>query len=211
MARYTGPSCKKCRKLDTKLFLKGTKCYTSCVMEHRSAKQTRPTGPRPFRGKQSEYAVRLAEKQRARHMASMTERPFRNLFKKAEKMPGQTGEAFLRFLETRLDNIVRRIGFAVSLKTARQIVKHGHIKVNDRNVDIPSFQVRPGDKVAIVGEIAQSVAVKQGLEETEKRSLRPSFIEYDAANRSGKLVRWPDRGEMSFPVKEQLIVEYYSK
>jgi small subunit ribosomal protein S4 len=211
MARYTGPSCKKCRKLDTKLFLKGTKCYTSCVMEHRAAKQTRPGGPRPFRGKQSDYALHLAEKQRARHMIAMTEQPFRNMFARAEKMPGQTGEAFLRLLETRLDNIVRRIGFAVSLKTSRQLVRHGHIKVNDRRVSIPSYQLKPGDKVMIVGDIAQSVAVKQGIEETEKRSLRPSFIEYDAAGKSGKLVRWPDRGEMSFPVKEQLIVEYYSK
>jgi len=214
MARYTGPSCKKCRKLDTKLFLKGSKCYTACVMERRAAKQVRPgghAGGKSFKGKKSEYAVRLAEKQCARHMIGMTEQPFRNVFARAEKMPGQTGESFLRFLETRLDNITRRIGFAVSLKAARQLVRHGQIKVNDKKVSIPSYQVKPGDKVAITAASAGTVGVQQSLEAAEKRSLRPSFVSYDAAAREGKLLRQPDRGEMSFPVKEQLIVEFYSK
>ncbi|MFA5162632.1 MAG: 30S ribosomal protein S4 [Elusimicrobiales bacterium] len=212
MARYTGPSCKKCRKLDTKLFLKGGKCYSSCVMERRSAKPPMRGGSgRSFRSKQSEYAVRLAEKQRARRMIAMTEQPFRNTFARAAKTPGKTGEIFLRFLETRLDNIARRIGFATSLKTARQMVKHGHVKVNDKKVDIPSYQLKPGDRVSISSAAAETLVVRQGLEAAEKRSLRPSFITYDAAAREGKLLRWPDRGEMSFPVKELLIVEHYSK
>jgi len=209
MARYTGPSCKKCRKLDTKLFLKGTKCYNNCTQEKRSV-ATRNGRP-PFKKKVSEYAVRLGEKQKARQMAGMTEQPFQNLFHKAAQTKGQTGEMFLRFLELRLDNIVRRMGFASSLKTARQLVLHGHVKVNDRVVSIPSFQVRVGDKVALDQRLAGTVVVKQGLSETEKRSMRPSFLEFDANTLSGKLLRVPDRGEMSIPVKEQLIVEFYSK
>ncbi|MDD2772619.1 MAG: 30S ribosomal protein S4 [Elusimicrobiales bacterium] len=210
MARYTGASCKKCRKLETKLFLKGTKCYTACTMERRASKQLRPQH-KGFRSKKSEYSFRLAEKQRARLMSGMTEQPFRNLFARAEKATGQTGEAFLRFLETRLDNVVRRLGFAVSLKTARQLVRHGHIKVNDRTVSIPSYQLKPGDKIAVISKLSGVPVVKQGIEETEKRSMRPSFLEYDASSKTGRLLRWPDRGEMSYPVKEQMIVEFYSK
>jgi len=211
MARYLEASCKRCRKLDTKLFLKGVKCYTNCTMDKRSAKPAgRPMG-RSFRNKQSEYAIRLAEKQKARRMAGVTEIPFRNLFRKAANTKGQTGEIFLRFLEVRLDNVVRRMGFASSLKTARQLVCHGHVKVNDKAVNVPSFQLQPGDKISVGTKAAATVAVKQGLSEAEKRSLRPAFLEFDRAAMAGKLLRWPDRGEMSYPVKEQLIVEYYSK
>jgi len=209
MSRDTGSSCKKCRRIDTKLFLKGTKCYTKCIMERRANQRANQKGGK-FRSKKSEYAIHLIEKQKARMMAGMTEQPFANLFHKAAQTTGQTGETFLQFLEMRLDNIVRRIGFAVSLKTARQIVKHGHIKVNDVVVDIPSYQVRVGDVVSLIS-MKETPAVKQGLEETDKRSLRPSFLEYDAQNMSGKLLRLPDHGELSFPVKEQLIVEFYSK
>ncbi|MDD4004761.1 MAG: 30S ribosomal protein S4 [Elusimicrobiaceae bacterium] len=208
MARYTEARCKKCRKLDTKLFLKGTKCFTGCVMEKRAAKQGRFQS---FRSKKSEYAVRLMEKQRAKFAAGMTERPFSNLFVKATHMPGRSGEMFLRLLETRLDNVVRRLGFAVSLQAARQLVSHGHVKVNDRRVDVASFHVKPGDRVTLDSAVAGTTAVKQGLEETDKRALRPSFLEYDGAKFSGKLLRWPDRGEMSYSVNEQLIVEFYSK
>ena len=209
MSRYTGPSCKKCRKLGCKLFLKGTKCYTNCVMDKLASVKKGKGGPR--KAKLSEYGVRLYEKQKARFMSGMTEVPFANLFDKATKATGQTGEQFLKYLETRLDNIVKRTGFATSLRTARQLVLHGHIKVNDKVVNVPSYQVKVGDRVTIDAKLAASVTVKQGMEEAEKRALRPSFLQYDASKNTATLLRWPDRSESSYPVNDQLIVEHYSK
>ena len=212
MSRYTGPSCKRCRKAETKLFLKGVKCYHKCVLDRISSTTRRGAySVRKRRGKASEYSLRLKEKQKARRMAGMNEVPFKNLFVKASKTRGKTGETLLRFLEVRLDNIVRRLGFAVSLKAARQLVLHHHIRVNGKVVNISSYQLKPGDKVTLDSGVSEIVLVKQGLEETEKRSLRPSFLEYDAQTLTGKLLRWPDRTELSFPVKDQLLVEYYSK
>lgn len=212
MSRYTGPSCKRCRKAETKLFLKGVKCYQKCVLD-RISSTTRRGGytTRKRRGKASEYSLRLKEKQKARRMVGMTEVPFKNLFVKASKTRGKTGETLMRFLEIRLDNIVRRLGFAVSLKAARQLVLHQHIRVNGKVVNISSYQLKPGDKVTLDSGVSEIVLVKQGLEETEKRSLRPSFLEYDSQTMTGELLRWPDRTELSFPVKDQLLVEYYSK
>ena len=209
MSRYTGPSCKKCRKLGCKLFLKGTKCYTNCVMDKLASVKKGKGGPR--KAKLSEYGVRLYEKQKARFMSGMTEVPFANLFDKATKATGQTGEQFLKYLETRLDNIVKRTGFATSLRTARQLVLHGHIKVNDKVVNVPSYQVKVGDRVTIDAKLAASVTVKQGMEEAEKRALRPSFLQYDASKNTATLLRWPDKSESSYPVNDQLIVEHYSK
>lgn len=210
MSRYTGPSCKKCQKLSQKMFLKGTKCFTNCLVDRQKAvKEKRFTsGPR---NKQSDYGKHLREKQIARLTAQIGETQFRRFFTKATKDKGQTGEALLRFLEVRLDNIVRRIGFAVSLKAARQLVNHGHIKVNGRCVDIASCLLKPGDEVSIDPRTLDTVLVKQGLEHAEKTAQRPSFISWNAANKTGKLVRWPDRAESSISVDEQLIVEYYSK
>ncbi len=209
MSRYTGPSCKKCRKLASKLFLKGTKCYSNCVMDKLASVKKGRGGPR--KPKLSEYGVRLYEKQKARFVSGMTETPFANLFAKAAKAEGQTGDAFLRYLETRLDNLVKRAGFATAMRTARQIVLHGHIKVNDKVVTIPSYAVKIGDKITVDPKFAEGVVVKQGMEETEKRSLRPSFLQYDADKHTVTLLRWPDRGESSYPVNDQLIVEHYSK
>ena len=209
MSGYTGPSCKKCRKLGCKLFLKGTKCYTNCVMDKLASVKKGKGAPR--KAKLSEYGVRLYEKQKARFMSGMTEVPFANLFDKATKATGQTGEQFLKYLETRLDNIVKRTGFATSLRTARQLVLHGHIKVNDKVVNVPSYQVKVGDRVTIDAKLAASVTVKQGMEEAEKRALRPSFLQYDASKNTATLLRWPDRSESSYPVNDQLIVEHYSK
>ena len=209
MSRYTGPSCKKCRKLGCKLFLKGTKCYTNCVMDKLASVKKGKGGPR--KAKLSEYGVRLYEKQKARFMSGMTEVPFANLFDKATKATGQTGEQFLKYLETRLDNIVKRTGFATSLRTARQLVLHGHIRVNDKVVNVPSYQVKVGDKVSIDAKLAASVTVKQGMEEADKRALRPSFLQYDASKNTATLLRWPDKSESSYPVNDQLIVEHYSK
>ena len=209
MSRYTGPSCKKCRKLACKLFLKGTKCYSNCVMD-KLANAKKGKGIQK-RAKLSEYAVRLHEKQKARFISGMTEVPFANLFERANKSTGQTGEQFLKYLETRLDNVVKRTGFASSLRAARQIVLHGHIKVNDKVVNVPSYQVKVGDKIALDSKLADNATVKQGLEDAQKRSLRPSLSEFDAATNTATLLRWPDRNESSYPVNDQLIVEHYSK
>ncbi|OGR53240.1 MAG: 30S ribosomal protein S4 [Elusimicrobia bacterium GWA2_62_23] len=212
MSRYTGPSCKKCTKVSQKLFLKGTKCHTNCQVDkaQRAEKEKRfGGGGRP--NKMSDYAKHLRQKQIARLTAQVTEAQFKRFFDKAAKDKGQTGAALLRFLEVRLDNVVRRLGFAVSLKAARQLVCHGHISVNGRCVDIPSVILKPGDEISINSKTAETVLVKQGLEHAEKTTQRPSFLSWDAGTKKGKLVRWPDRAESSINADEQMIVEYYSK
>jgi len=211
MSRYTGPSCKKCTKVNQKMFLKGTKCHTNCLVDRaqRAEKEKRFSGGRP--NKMSDYGKHLREKQIARLTAQVSEAQFKRFFAKASKDKGQTGAALLRFLEVRLDNIVRRLGFAVSLKAARQLVNHGHVKVNGRVLSIPSAMLKPGDEVTIAQKTAEIVLVKQGLEHAEKTTHRPSFLSWDAGSKTGKLVRWPDRAESSINADEQLIVEFYSK
>jgi small subunit ribosomal protein S4 len=212
MSRYTGPSCKKCQKLTQKLFLKGTKCFTNCAVDRQKAAAKDKKfggGGRPV--KMSDYGKHLREKQIARLSAQVGEAQFRRFFSMASKDKGQTGEALLRFLEVRLDNVVRRLGYAVSMKAARQLVNHGHIKVNNRCVSIPSYLCKPGDEISIDSKTAETVLVKQGLEHAEKAAQRPSFLSWNAGTRSGKVVRWPDRAESSISVDEQLIVEFYSK
>ncbi|MBI4803489.1 MAG: 30S ribosomal protein S4 [Elusimicrobia bacterium] len=212
MSRYTGPSCKKCSKISQKLFLKGNKCFTNCAVDKKQkASRDRKFSSGHSQAKQSDYAKHLREKQKARFMAQIGEAQFKRFFSMASKDKGKTGEALLRFLEVRLDNVVRRLGFAVSLKAARQLVNHGHIRVNGRQTDIPSALVKPGDVVAINPKVAQTVLVRQGLEHAEKSAPRPSFLAYDPGAMTGKMVRWPDRGEVSINVDEQLIVEFYSK
>ncbi|MBI5623695.1 MAG: 30S ribosomal protein S4 [Elusimicrobia bacterium] len=208
MSRYTGPVCKLCRRESTKLFLKGEKCTTKCTLDKR---QTPPGAARPRRGKTSEYALRLREKQKLRRMSGMNETSFSRRVELASKSPESTGEALLRGLELRLDNVVRRIGFSTSTKTARQLVRHGHIKVGGKVISIPSYTVRPGDVIALDPSLKENTGVKLALENAQKKSTRPSFLEFDEAGLSGKLVRVPDRTEMSFPVNEQLIIEYYSR
>lgn len=212
MSRYTGPSCKKCRKKSQKLFLKGTKCHTNCAVDRENAsKEKKFSAGRGGQPKMSDYAKHLREKQIARLMAQIGETQFRRFFAMASKDKGQTGTALLRFLEIRLDNIVRRLGFAVSLKAARQLVNHSHVKVNNKVVNIPSYLLKPGDVVSLEQKLTQTLLVKQGLEHAEKTSQRPSFLSWDPSTMSGKMVRWPDRGETSISVDDQLIVEFYSK
>jgi small subunit ribosomal protein S4 len=208
MARYIGPVCKLCRREQTKLFLKGEKCYTKCVLDKRA---TIPGMAKPQRSKPSEYMIRLREKQKLRRMASVTERPFERLVMRASQSTGKTGEELLKFLECRLDNVVRRLGFAVSLKTARQLVLHGHVRVNGRTVNIPSYEVSPGETVQLNPKVKDNVGIKLGLDYAARKSTRPAFLEFNEAELSGKLSRLPTREEMSFPVAEHLIVEYYSK
>lgn len=208
MSRYTQASCKKCRKMSQKLFLKGHKCATNCVVDRAADKNTRRKGaPR----KMSDYAKHLREKQAARLSLQMGEAQFRRFFSIASKTKGKTGETLLRMLELRLDNIVKRIGFSDSIKMARQLVNHGHVKVNGRTVNIPSYIVSQDEEIALDPRMAEKVTVKQSLENMEKSASRPSFITYDPGKFTGKLVRIPERAELSTKVDEQLIVEFYSK
>jgi small subunit ribosomal protein S4 len=210
MARYTDPVCRICRREGTKLFLKGEKCYNACVLE-KGKRKSAPGMHIKQRVKVTEYGRRLREKQKTKRIAGLTEEQFRNYFQRAERMPGLTGENLLRLLETRLDNVTKRLGFALSMPHARQLVLHGHVKVNDKRVDVPSYAVQPGDKIALSEKAKQSMAVQQALEALPKRGPLPSWIEVNASHAAGKVRGWPSRDEMSYPIDEQLIVELYSK
>jgi small subunit ribosomal protein S4 len=208
MSRYTEASCKICRKKGQKLFLKGYKCRTNCVVDKANDKEGK-RGARPK--KISDYAKHLREKQVARLSFQIGEAQFRRFFSIASKAKGKTGETLLRLLEMRLDNIVRRAGFCDSIKTARQIVSHGHVKVNGKAVNIPSYITKVEDEITLSPQILEKVIVKQAIENADKSSSRPSFISYNPETMSAKIVRLPERNEMSVAVNDQLIVEYYSK
>ena len=208
MSRYIGAVCRLCRREQTKLFLKGDKCYTKCILEKR------PGGPgmaKPQRGKPSAYAIRLREKQKLRRMIAMNERPFEKLVALASKSREASGDHLLRALEMRLDNIVRRMGVATSLKTSRQLTLHNHVTVNGKTVNIPSYAVKTGDTITLKGKLKENVGVKLSLDTAKRLSNRPSFLEWDEEKLSAKVTRRPERAEMSFPVTEQLIIEYYSR
>jgi small subunit ribosomal protein S4 len=206
--RYTGAVCKLCRREQVKLMLKGDKCHVKCTLDKRPMP---PGAARPQRGKPSAYAVRLREKQKLRRMVSMTEKPFKRLVEAASQSPEASGDYLLRALELRLDNVVRRMGLATSLKQARQLVRHGNVKVGGKRVGIPSFHVQAGDTVALDQRYRENVGVKLSLETAKRLNQRPSYLEYNEGEFSAKITRLPERAEMSFPVNDQLIVEYYSK
>ena len=211
MARYTGPVCKLCRREGQKLFLKGTKCFTEkCPVERRAygPGQHGPASAR--RRKASEYAHQLREKQKVKRIYGVSERPFRNLFEKAARQPGITGENLLVGLESRLDNIVYRLGFASSRKEARQIVRHRHIQVNGQTVDVPSFQVTPGDEVRLAPKSKDILPVQVALESKTKPS-KVTWLAVDEGSRTGRMVERPSRADIPLAVQEQLIVELYSK
>lgn len=210
MSRYIGPVCRLCRREGMKLFLKGEKCFNACTLDKEDRKKI-PGMHGARRTKVSEYGKRLREKQKTKRMAGLNEGQFRRYFREAEKMPGLTGENLLRLLETRLDRVVKRMGFAASDAQARQIVLHGHIKVNDSRVDIPSYAVQPGDRIALSEKIKQTASVQQALQSIQKRGPLPSWLESNATQASGKMRSWPTRDEISYPIDEQLIVELYSK
>jgi len=166
---------------------------------------------KPQRGKPSEYQIRLREKQKLRRMINMTERPFHRRMKEANKASGNAAVVLLQSLETRLDNIVRRMGVATSLNTARQLVQHGHVRVNGKTLDIPSYQVKVGDTVSLSPKLKENVGVKLALEFSEKKAPVPSYMEFDGSKLAAKLTREPGRDETAFSVNDQLIIEYYSR
>jgi small subunit ribosomal protein S4 len=206
MARDTSPQCKQCRREGQKLFLKGQRCLTDkCGVERRSY----PPGDHGRgRMRQSEYRTQLREKQKTRRYYGVLERQFRNYYEKASRQPGVTGENLLRLLETRLDNVLVRLGFAASRRQARQLVRHGHWLVNGRRVDIPSYQVRPDEIVSIKASSAAADVVRSA---TELTAAVPAWLQADHESLTAKVLRHPERNEIQAPVQEQLIVELYSK
>lgn len=206
MSRYTGPVCKICRREGLKLFTRGEKCYTEkCGVEKRNY----PPGVHvETRGKQTEYGIRLREKQKVKRMYGLTENQFKRFFVMAEKQKGITGTNLLVLLERRLDNMVYRLGFAVSRQEARQMVSHSHVIVNGKKVNIPSYLVREGDEIAIRHKNLASV--QNALESVVRRGV-PSWLELDKDEMKGKVKLLPVREDITVPIKEQFIVEYYSR
>ena len=210
MSRYIGPVCKLCRIEGTKLFLKGDKCFSKCILEKR--KEIPGQHGKGFRAKKvSEYHKRLREKQKLKRMIGVSERPFRRYFENASRKKGLTGENLLVLLETRLDNVVHRLGFSSSRVAARQMVLHGHVLVNGKAVNIPSYQLKPGDQVVLKEGSRENSHFKKWWEQTHESSNLPSWLESNFEKFSGQVKNWPLRDEISFPVNEQLIVELYSK
>jgi len=206
LARDTSPQCKQCRREGQKLFLKGERCLTDkCGVERRAY----PPGEHGRgRQKQSEYRVQLREKQKARRYYGVLEKQFRIYYHKASQQPGITGENLLTMLECRLDNVLVRLGFAASRRQARQLVRHGHWMVNGRRVDVPSYQVRPEDVISIKADSAATDTIRRA---TELVSTVPAWLQADHDSLTAKILRYPERAEISAPVQEQLIVELYSK
>lgn len=212
MARDRGKNCRFCRREGMKLFLKGEKCYKpSCPIEKRGTQPPGQHGHNARRSKLIGYGEQLREKQRVKRIYNLLERQFRNYFEKAARQKGVTGENLLFMLERRLDNVVFRLGFAMSRRQARQLVSHGHVSVNGRKVDIPSFQVKNGDEVA-VRETSISNAHVQGAFQTSGGRGRPSWLEIANTEKLvGRIVAMPRREDIDQNINEQLIVELYSK
>src|SRR5690554_1410040 len=209
MARYRGPVCRICRREGEKLYLKGERCYTDkCLIERR------PYAPgehgQSRRGKQSEYGLQLREKQKVRKIYGMLEKQYHRYFEIAENMPGIAGENFLSLLERRLDNVVYRLGFATSRNEARQFVLHGHIMVNGRKVNIPSYQVDVEDLITIKEKSRKSTRLKEVFEFNAEITV-PKWLSVNMEKGEGKILALPDREDIDYPVEEHLIVEFYSR
>jgi small subunit ribosomal protein S4 len=211
MSRYVGPSCRLCRREATKLFLKGTKCLTEkCPVERRAYPpgQHGQSGGRPR--KTSEYAKQMREKQKVKRMYGLSESQFRNTFERVTGEPGVKGTNLLVALETRLDNIVYRLGFASSRKAARQLISHGHVEVNGRRVDVASYRVAKGEEIRMSEGSRELVAVKLA-QESAARGQPVSWLSIDAEKAAGRLLERPTREMIPINAQEQLIVELYSK
>jgi small subunit ribosomal protein S4 len=208
MARYTEAVCRLCRREGGKLFLKGTRCYSKkCSFERR------PTPPGQHgvrRRKMGEYGIQLREKQKVRRVYGVLERQFRNYFREAETHEGVTGEALLQSLETRMDNVVFRLGFASSRAQARQFVTHGHFAVNGVPTDVPSYKMRPGDRVEVI-EASRAREAFKVVKETLRSHTAPDWLSLDAAKLAGSVASLPRRDQMPLDLSEQLVVEYYSR
>lgn len=208
MARYTGPVCRLCRREGEKLYLKGDRCYSDkCAIVRRAYAPGQHGQSRP---KASEYGVQLREKQKVRRLYGVLERQFRNYFEVADKKAGVTGENFLKILESRLDNVVYRLGFATSRNEARQLILHGHIVVNGRRVNIPSYLISVGETIE-VQEKSKNIARMKEIKELNENYKAPSWLDVNILDLSGKVIAEPKRDEIDIPIQEHLIVEFYSR
>jgi small subunit ribosomal protein S4 len=211
MARYTGPVCKLCRREGTKLFLKGTRCLTErCAIERRAYPPGEHGQAMSRRRRSSEYQRQLREKQKVKRIYGLNERQFRATFDRVRTQPGVTGDNLLVALESRLDNIVHRMGFAASRRAARQLVRHRHIQVNGRTVDIPSYLVRPNDEVRVAGDSRNLTPVRASLEAPSRAAPVP-WLTVDTDKAVGKMTEAPTRDQIPIAAQEQMIVELYSK
>jgi small subunit ribosomal protein S4 len=209
--RYTGPSCRQCRREGTKLFLKGTKCYTEkCPVERRPYAPGAHGQSTARRRKVSEYAKQLREKQKIKRIYGLSEKQFRNTFARVSTLPGVTGHNLLAALESRLDNMVYRMGFASSRKAARQLIRHRHVEVNGKNVDIPSFVVEPGQEIRM-RQKSRELAIVMSALELASRGATPSWLAVDKDTFSGRMLERPQRASIPIAAQEQLVVELYSK
>ncbi|WP_126456424.1 30S ribosomal protein S4 [Sulfuriflexus mobilis] len=208
MARYIGPKCRLCRREGEKLFLKGEKCFTSkCAIE------TRPFPPGQHgqrRTRLSDYATQLREKQKLRRMYGILEKQFRMYYKEADRRKGSTGDNLLQLLESRLDNVVYRMGFGISRNEARQLIRHGAITVNDTRVTIPSYQLKASDKVAVSDKGKEQLRTKHAAKFSEQRTI-PDWLDVDLSKLSGVFKSAPERSDLSAEINEHLVVELYSK
>jgi small subunit ribosomal protein S4 len=211
MARYIGPVCKICRRERQKLFLKGQRCYSDKCPLAGEKKYSPPGGySRGFARKESDYAVHLREKQKAKRFYGILERQFKRYFKIAEKKKGVTGEILLSLLERRLDNVVFTLGFANSRAEARHLVRYSHIKVNDKKVNIPSYLVEKGDIISVKEKSRKIKLIKEAIENRTRGEI-PKWVSLDAEKFSGEIIDLPSREDIQLSVEEQLIVEFYSK
>ncbi|MFL6437213.1 MAG: 30S ribosomal protein S4 [Terriglobales bacterium] len=209
MARYKGPVCRLCRREGMKLFLKGTKCFTDkCPVEKRNFAPGQHGKDR--KAKIVGYGLQLREKQKAKRIYFTLEKQFRNYFEKAARAKGVTGEKLLQQLERRLDNVVYRLGFAISRRQARQLVRHGHVAVNGRKVNIPSYQVTAGEEIAVRDKSKKMMVLETSKEFTSHQPA-VTWLEVDRDNYKGRVTSLPKREDINLPVNEQLIVELYSK
>src|SRR5579871_5252138 len=209
--RYIGPSCRQCRREGTKLFLKGLKCFTEkCPVERRPYAPGQHGQSTARRRKSSEYAKQLREKQKIKRIYGVSERQFRNTFERVTTLPGITGHNLMAALESRLDNMVYRMGFAASRKAARQLIRHRHIEVNGKRVDVPSFAVDPGQEIKMRPASKELAIVISSLEQSG-RGTTPSWLAVDKDSISGRMLERPQRAAIPIAAQEQLVVELYSK
>jgi len=211
MGRYTGPSCRQCRREGTKLFLKGTKCFTEkCPVERRPYAPGQHGQATARRRKMSEYAKQLREKQKIKRIYGLSEKQFRNTYVRVSSQPGIAGHNLLAALESRLDNLVYRMGFAGSRKAARQLVRHGHVEVNGKSVDIPSYMVQPGQEIRVRTKSRELTAIQASLE-LAAGGASLAWLAVDPQSFSGRMLERPQRTSIPIAAQEQLVVELYSK
>ncbi len=211
MARYTGSSCRLCRRENLKLFLKGDRCYgDKCAFERRPYVPGQHGQRRGRGGKYSDYRIQLREKQKVKRIYGVLEKQFKSYYERAERKRGVTGTNLLIFLESRLDNIVYRMGFASSRNQARQLVRHNHFLVNKRKVNIPSYLVKPGDEIELREKSRKVPQILEAMGTVVRRGI-PNWLEVDSSKFKGTVKSLPNREDLTMPIQEQLIIELYSK